>query len=318
MATVCSHVIRALLPVALLASQAANAGDKAVVLVLTSDSSPRSTEIVRTFKAETAFAVRMSYDLGAAPDPAAFIAENLAEFDPAVVVTVGDLALKAASREWALAPILALEADPVIVARLSRANLLQVGGRVAAEPLFASFATLLPGAREVGMVRLAGDDDPWWGQLAAASEAAGLDLVVEDVHRLEELAAAQRRLVRHVDLLLAQPDPRLWTSTALFDALDLAARARVPVATFSAADLKAEVSPAFAITAGAEGVGHEAARMCREIVEGGAQAAEVVAAAPELMLIGDRRALLRGMVPLTKKTTAVIDAWTDAKSSEEE
>jgi len=301
-----------------MASPAAHAGDKAVVLVLTSDSSPRSTEIVRTFKAETAFAVRMSYDLGAAPDPAEFIAENLAEFEPAVVVTVGDLALKAASREWALAPILALEADPAIVARLSSANLLQVGGRVAAEPLFASFATLLPGAREVGMIRRAGDEDPWWGQLEAASQAAGLDLVVEDVHRPEELEAARRRLLRHVDLLLAQPDPRLWTSTALLDTLDNAARARVPVATFSAADLHAELSPAFAITAGAEGIGHEAARMCRDIIEGGAKAGDVVAAAPHPVLIGDRRALLRGLVPLTKKNTAVIDAWTDPNSSEEE
>ncbi|RME22586.1 MAG: hypothetical protein D6798_15435, partial [Deltaproteobacteria bacterium] len=79
----------------------ARAAERPMVLVITSSSTEATTAMVDAYGEDMGFATRMTYDLGGDESAVAFIADNIRDIELSLVFAIGEVAARAASREFA-------------------------------------------------------------------------------------------------------------------------------------------------------------------------------------------------------------------------
>lgn len=280
------------------------ASERPTILVFTSDSTERSAKIASTFKDEVDFAIRISYDLGAERDAGAFIADNIRGMPVQLVFAVGDVALKAAAREFTGVPVVHAEVAD-LAPTLGRSDIVGVSARVEPAALLDRLRTLSPGLKSVGTIRASADDDRYWGDLATACTERGLELSEVRVASAADVGNAIRQLVATVDFLVLVEDPQLWSPTALSSTLRHAYEGKLPVASWSRAHLSGPQPAAVALVADAAGVGVSAAALAGRLLKQGKVDRKY--AAP--VVVGHLSALRAAGLKITKKNAEAVDEW---------
>ncbi len=299
----------ALTALALLAPTDALAQGK-TMLVFTSGETERSTTIVETFKTVADFdATKLSFDLGASEEEAYFVAESLQGMEASLIFAVGDTALKVAAREFRGIPIIYADARAATAAAVGRTDILEVEQRADPKLTIERLMTLMPSVDTVGAIYSVKDRSPYWDQMEAAAAAAGIDFVTARVANPDEVPNAQTGLMAEAQWIVIQRDGRLWTPATLSRLFHDAQLSDFPIVTYSVDHLDSPQPPALVMISDAAGLGEAAARMARAIIVDGTPVAEVEPAYPAPIVIGDKGALARGHVRLTKKTTAAVDDW---------
>lgn len=123
----------------------------------------------------------------------------------------------------------------------------------------------LPAARRVGVL---------WGPesqaqapaLKALAQARGLELVEATVGGKESLFPGLKRVLEDADLLLAVPDPQVYNSGNIQNILLASFRAKVPLAAFSPAYVRAGALLALHVTP--TQIGLQAAAIARGVLQG--------------------------------------------------
>ncbi|MCK6515191.1 hypothetical protein L6R46_09080 [Myxococcota bacterium] len=256
------------------------AAERATVLVLSSDTSERTQTLVETFKANVTGVTRLSYELGAEADAAAFLADNLRELQVSLVFASG--------RGDAIG--LSVRVDPL-------AALTRLQG-------------LLPRMTTLGAIR--GLKDPeslWWDKLGEACEALKLKLDVRKVNASADVANASAALLAQCGAVLVQPDSQLWAPSVASRLLYDASLAKIPVIAFDRSWLRAANPAPFVLESSPKGLGEVAAQEAMRLLALGEAGA--ARSFPEPWLVGSKAALRALTIPLKKESAALVNEWID-------
>jgi ABC-type uncharacterized transport system substrate-binding protein len=276
--------------------------DSKRVLVLLSDASERNVAIANAFKERLKGGLVMTYDLGQQTDAGAFIADNLRGLDISYVFAVGDLAARAASREFANTPIVHAEVvDPGVL--VSRPGLESVSSWPDPKLTLERFAKVVRPLHTVGLLRTPRTTRQVDAVLAAG-EVAGIKVVTRPASGASDVENAVAGLLEQADIVWLLPDYSILTSSLLGKALHQAHIEQRIVATWSTTHFAGAQPAALVVTTGPEGVGQAAAGRISELLAG-AKDSQPVYAAP--LLHGHFATLRRARVTLNKATAAEFD-----------
>ena len=283
--------------------------DRATVLVLSSDTSVRTQTLVETFKSNITGVTRLSYELGAEADAAAFLADNLRELSVSLVFAIGDRAFLAAVREYVNVPVLYTDVNDSSAAS-GRDDAIGLSVRVDPLAALTRVQGLLPRMTTLGAIR--GLKDPetlWWEKLGEGCEALKLKLDVRTVNASADVANASAALLAQSGGLIVQPDPQLWAPSVASRLLYDASLAKVPIISFDRSWLRAANPAPFVLESSAKGLGEVAAQEAMRLLA----LSEGVAARsyPEPWLVGSKAALRTLTIPLKKESAALVDEWID-------
>lgn len=281
--------------------------EKPVVLILSSDESPRTTTIMETFKAKIEGTTRISYQLGGEADAAAFLADNIRDLRIDVVFALGDRAFAAAAREFTTTPVVYADVLDTSPAE-GRTNVVGLPLRVEPGQVISRMKTLLPQLRTLGAVRSARDrEDRWWTRLEEGCAAQGLKLAVQRASATGDLTNAIQVLLADAQLLWLLPDPGLWTPAAVSRALKDAQLQKRPVIGFDRSWLSAANPAPIVVESSAAGLGEAAARPVLSAV--GLKTGDALSEFPAPWLLGGRAAFRALGINLKRETAELIDEW---------
>ncbi|MCX7897827.1 MAG: hypothetical protein N2441_08140, partial [Rhodocyclaceae bacterium] len=201
--------------------------------------------------AETAAVVRLELPMAAVRDGLAATVLDAREPPPALILTIGAVALEETLRWLRQQPSAAWQRVPVLATLLPRSSFLSAQSLSDGRPLsavwldqpwsrqFAILRRLLPERTRVGI--LPGPETrAVLPQIEAEARAAGLRLVVGPaIDTPEQIYHSLREVLVDADVLLAVPDALVYNAATLRNILLTSYRARVPMAAFSAAYVKA-------------------------------------------------------------------------------
>ncbi|MFZ5477431.1 MAG: ABC transporter substrate-binding protein [Myxococcota bacterium] len=279
----------------------AQEADRPLILVLTSDTVPRSAQIAATFKKSCDFATRISYQIGDEVDAGAFIADNIRDQGVSLVFAVGPLALKIATREFTGTPIVFSEVTEI---PQTGGTVVGVSTRLDPQGMIERLKKLHPGMTRIGLLHGSAADDPYWVHTTAMAGALGLKPVVRSVTTPEEVENAFKALLSSSDLVWIQQEPRIWTATVLSRVFHEANLQKFPVVSFSRTHLEAANPPAIVAYGHPDGVAQTAAQMARQIL---------LDEPPPLynyvtpMLVGHMRSMRSVGMTVSAKTAELLD-----------
>ncbi len=279
------------------------AADRPMVLVITSSSTDATTAMVDAYGQDMGSATRMTYDLGGDESAVAFIADNIRDIELALVFAIGDVAARAASREFATIPL--VYADAADAVPRSRQDTAQVTTLVDPAHALDHLQRIVPTARRLGVIAAAGQGAAYVQQFEVAADAAGVEVTVQQPTNAADLSNALKALLLRSDVIWIQDNP-LWTGSALASAFTDARQARIPLVSFSTAHFASPTPPPLVMAASPSAIGHAAARASRQLL-GMDQEATASLAEPEVW--GDRAAMRASGLMLNKKQAAAVDAW---------
>jgi len=284
------------------------AEDPPLVVVFTSDRSPRTGALVRALKAGLGEVTLMSCDLSAEADAGAFIADNLRGVEVALVAAVGGLALRVALREFASTPVVWADTlDDAAASLHPKAR--GISPRLDPAAVLAKLRILKPDLASIGVLRLSGDSDIYWSDLEAASKAAGLSLRSPPLAGPAEVDNAFKQLSSGAGVTWIQPDPQLWTGAVLASLFHEAELAHHPVIGFQRDQLAGAQHPAAILESDPAAMGTLAAELATAALKG-ALPVEPRRYAPPL-LVAQLSALRAAGILVNKKTAAAVDVWAD-------
>ncbi|MBK7759134.1 MAG: hypothetical protein IPI35_22620 [Deltaproteobacteria bacterium] len=283
--------------------------DRPTVLVLSSDTSARTQTLVESFKANVTDVTRLSYELGAEEDAAAFLADNLRELQVSLVFAIGDRAFLAAAREYVNVPMLYTDVTDTSAVS-GREDAVGLSVRVDPQAALTRLVGLLPRMTTLGAIR--GLKDPetlWWDKLKESCETLKLKLDVRQVNASADVANASAALLAQCGGVLVQPDPQLWAPSVASRLLYDASLAKVPVIAFDRSWLRAANPAPFVLESSAKGLGAAAAQEAmRRLSLSDAGEARTF---PEPWLVGSKAALRALTIPLKKESAALVEEWID-------
>lgn len=283
--------------------------EKPIVLLLTSDNTPRSTAIVDSFKAAMEGTTRITYSLGAERDAAAFLADNIRGMEVALVFAVGDRAFLAALREFTNTPVVYTDVlDPLPAA--GRTNMLGGSPRVDPAATLQRLKTLFPRLQTVGTIRGTRIVDEFWNK--SAEEAAGtlgIRLVDRTVANPAEVATAAKVLLADCGCIWPLPDPIIWAPTVVAHLIHDAMLAKVPVLGLEEAWLQAATPAPLVCVSSTTGIGTAAAARARSVLKLDSAGAASPYAGP--WIVGSKATCRAFGVVLTKNTAPAVDQWID-------
>ena len=283
--------------------------DRPTVLVLSSDTSARTQTLVESFKDNVTDVTRLSYELGAEADAAAFLADNLRDLAVSLVFAIGDRAFLAAAREYVNVPMLYTDvSDTSAVAGRADAK----GLSVRVDPLAAitRLQGLLPRMTTLGAIRGVRDPETlWWDQLSERCEALKLKLDVRKVNASADVANASAALLAQCGGVLVQPDPQLWAPSVASRLLYDASLAKVPVIAFDRSWLRAANPAPFVLESSAKGLGEAAAQEAMRLFS--LTEAGPARSFPDPWVVGSKAALRALAIPLKKESAALVEEWID-------
>lgn len=285
------------------------AAERATVLVLSSDTSERTQTLVETFKANVTGVTRLSYELGAEADAAAFLADNLRELQVSLVFAIGDRAFLAAVREYVAVPVLYTDVTDASAAS-GRGDAIGLSVRVDPLAALTRLQGLLPRMTTLGAIR--GLKDPeslWWDKLGEACEALKLKLDVRKVNASADVANASAALLAQCGAVLVQPDSQLWAPSVASRLLYDASLAKIPVIAFDRSWLRAANPAPFVLESSPKGLGEVAAQEAMRLLALGEAGA--ARSFPEPWLVGSKAALRALTIPLKKESAALVNEWID-------
>lgn len=252
----------------------ATAAAAADLLVVSGDRSPGYSEAAQTMASEwlRTGADKSDVQVVYLADAGAFEVTPLNSAK--VIVTLGSEALfRVLSRE---------PRAPVVAALIPRAGFERVLKEQAKRPPAPVVALYLeqPFARQIELLRLSLPDAKkvgvlWGGEsgLQAASvqaglQARGLELVSGYVGGNNSLFSGLKAVLEDTDVLLAVPDPQVYSGSSISNVLLATYRARVPVVAFSPAYVRA--GALLSLHSTPRQIGLQAAVMAKSLVQGGA------------------------------------------------
>lgn len=191
---------------------------------------------------------------------------------PKLFVTLGTEAAQVlAKSEWR-APVLC-----TLLPRISFERVLQASGRKSS-PQFSALYLDLPLGRQLDLIRLALPEarhvGVLWGPESQAQAAGlrvqaqvrGLELVEATVGQNELIFPGLKGVLNKADVLLAVADPHLYNSSSIQNILLASFRARIPLAAFSPAYVRAGALLALHVTP--VQMGQQAAEIARGVLQG--------------------------------------------------
>jgi|GEM_PF-7022231 len=272
------------------------------VLVLLSDASERSIAISNAFKERLQGGLVMTYDLGQQADAGAFIADNIRGMGISFVFAVGDLAARAASREFATIPIIHAEVvDPGVL--VSRPGVEAVASWPDPAATLQRYGKVVRPLNSVGLLRTPRTTRQVDAVLAAG-KATGVKVVTRPARSAADLENAVAGLLEETDVVWLLPDPVVITPSGLARILHKAHIEQRIVATWSPVHFEGAQPAALAVTTGADGVGIAAAGRVSELLAGNKDS-EPVYAPPRLH--GHFATLRRARVTVNKHVAAEFD-----------
>lgn len=275
-----------------------------MLFVFTSDGSARSKAIAESFKGATDWAIRLTYDLGAEVDAGAFIADNTRDMTVSGVFAVGDLALRAAAREYPSLPIIYADAD-ADAAGVARPGVTGVTTRVDPALTLARITQIVPGIRTIGAVMGSQVDDRAYGtRMQAAATAAGLTASTAYVSSAADARSHARELLAANDVTWLVPAPGVWSGATLAGLFQEARLLKKPIIGFSRSHVEGGQGAQLALSANPAGIGTAAAAGIAELLGRGAETA-APAIAP--LVFGNLEALRLVGIAVTKARASAID-----------
>lgn len=187
----------------------------------------------------------------------------------AVVVALGTRALQTVVGSEATTPLVALMVPrPAFERARAKAAARRASAVFIDQPLarqLALIAEALPEHRRLGA--LIGPDSQYWGEgLRAAARERALPLALGQVAQEEDLFPALQKVLGEARVLLALPDPLVFSGTTIHNILLTAYRREVPLVGFSPAYTRA--GALLAIYSSPEQMALQAAEIVRQAVAG--------------------------------------------------
>ncbi len=272
------------------------------VLVLLSDAGERSLAITSAFKANLSGGLVMTYDLGQQADAGAFIADNIRGLDVGIVFAVGDLAARAATREFASVPIVHADVQD-IASMVERPGLEAVSAWPDPKATLERLSRVVRPLNSVGVVRTA-RTNAQVDAIEAAGKELGINILVRTAGSSGDVENAIAGLLSSADIVWLLHDASVLPASLVAKVLHKATVEQKLVATWSRAHLEGPQPAAIAIGTGPEGVGQAAALRVSELLAGNTQS-QAAYAAPRLF--GNLESLRRGRVAVNKAVAAEFD-----------
>lgn len=279
-----------------------------VVIIFTSDTEPRTQDIVASFKEHLGPALRLTYDLGGRPDAGAFVADNTREIDSDLVFAVGDLALKAAAREFSTERIVFADVVDPSVAE-GRDNIEGVSASVDPAQVVARLKSLMPEMQTLGVLEGRGGNTAYYDAVAEAATRAGLGIERRSVASAADVPNAVDYLLSRSDLIWLQSDARVWSPSLLSTVFRDGAQAGKPIVGFARTHMQATPPPALVLVSDAAGQGRAAANLARAHL--GRETSSEVGTYATPVLVSRLDAARAGGLRLRKATVDVVDEWLD-------
>jgi putative ABC transport system substrate-binding protein len=244
------------------------------LVVVSGDKSPGYSEAAQTMSAEWARAGSDKTEV-----QVLYLAEGPGVESPQlgnakVIVTLGSEALsRVLARDLRI---------PVVAALIPRAGferIVREQGRRPAAPVLALYLEqpfprqiellrlVLPDAKKVGVLWGA-ESGLQTGVLQSGLQARGLEMVSGYVGGNNSLFSGLKAVLEDTDVLLAVPDPQVYSGSSISNVLLATYRARVPVMAFSPAYVRAGALVSLHSTP--KQIGAQAASMARALLQGGA------------------------------------------------
>ncbi len=191
---------------------------------------------------------------------------------PRLFVALGTQAADVLARSELRAPMLA-----TLLPRASFEHILRLSGRKPSSQFSALYLDqplsrqlelarlALPGVNRIGVLWGPQSSEPVLA-LKALADAKGLQLADVEVAPPQPLFPALRRVLAQADLLLALPDPQVYSSASIQNILLTSFRVKVPVMAFSPAYVRAGALLAVYVTPAQ--IGFQAAAMAHDFLQG--------------------------------------------------
>jgi hypothetical protein len=242
----------------------------AQVTIVLSELAPPYTEVADSIRAGLK-SVAEHVAVNVVPGPLHEGSESDAKDPEKLYIAIGSSAARSVHGVHPTASLLA-----TLIPRETFAGLAQAGGipsRATAifleQPLTRQLALInlaLPGKKRVAAV-LGPHSRALLPELERRTRAAGLTLVSKEVARDTEVVPALRSLLPECDILLAVPDPDVYSATSVQNILLLTYRQRVPVVAFSQSYVKAGALAAVHTTPAQ--FGEQAVELVEQMLRGG-------------------------------------------------
>jgi putative ABC transport system substrate-binding protein len=212
------------------------------------------------------------YDMHGSEEEGARICEEIKSRNPALVLTLGSEATRAAQVKINTVPIIfTVVLDPLasgFVENMQKpgSNLTGVAMEIPPCTQFRTLKEIMPGARRIGFIF---DEDKLTKVAQMAKEAAeklNLELVTFPIHSQQELPRVLRNIPGRVDVLWTVVDSTVYTKNSLKYILLFALRNKMPVIGYSRSMVKA--GALFTLVCDYEDLGKQAGEMAFRVLKG--------------------------------------------------
>lgn len=232
---------------------------------------------------------------------------------PKLFVAFGAEAAQALAKAESRAPVLC-----ALLPRSSFERILQASGRKSSAQFSALYLDQ-PLSRQLELIRLALPAahriGVLWGSESQSQAAAlktqaqtrGLELVEASVERDASVFSSLKRVLEDADVLLAVPDPQVYNSNSIQNILLASFRAKVPLAAFSPAYVRAGALLAVHVTPAQIGV--QAGAIARGVLQGKALSATPLYSQDFSVTVNDHVARSLGLALDAQALNARLHRW---------
>lgn len=290
----------------LLAFPDAAAAEKPVVLVLADQTTARGAAATEAFKATLTSAVVLTYQVDSGSAAATF-ADEVRGDDIQLVFALGDVPLKIAVREFAHDQVVYADVtDPTLVPD----NPLVTGISSRFDPAVAvgRLRVAAPSVRELGVLHVLDEPDPYWTDLVEAGKKVGIRVDVRCAPTSGDVENVTTELFATTDAVWVTEDPR-WSSVDLARLFSRGEFEHEPIIGYDALQVSLAHPAALAFVSDPADVGRAAARRANDLL---GLDPSLIAALPAFVqphLVGHLAQMRAEGLKVTQASAAGIDVW---------
>jgi putative ABC transport system substrate-binding protein len=208
-------------------------------------------------------------------------AEKILKKSPDAVLAIGTSVFKTV-RDIKGLPVIYTMVMPSETEGLPRTNISGVSMDIDPAAAIAAMTEVASGARRIGVLSDPRYTAAFVGEAAKAAAAAGVELVVKQVHDARDVPRLVEELRNRIDILWMLPDPTVTTPTVVDYLLQFSIQQNVPV--FSFANKYVEMGAVAALVVDPYAMGVQAGEIVHRLSAGRTDALRVYARSPRLTI----------------------------------
>lgn len=280
--------------------------EKPVVLVLADQTTLRGAAATEAFKATLTSAVVLTYQVDSGSAAASF-ADVMRGDDIQLVFALGDVPLKIAVREFAHDEVVYADVtDPTLVP--DNPLVTGISSRFDPAVVIGRLRVVAPSVRELGVLHVLDEPDPYWGELVAAGKNVGIRVDVRCAPTSGDVENVTTELFATTDAVWVTEDPR-WSSVDLARLFSRGEFEREPIIGYDALQVSLAHPAAMAFVSDPADVGRAAARRANDLLGLDPSLIPALPAFVQPHIVGHLAQMRAEGLKVTKSSASAVDVW---------